>query len=345
MELNGLYYPYTAIHSMDTLTASLLYFDKIWLLSPRSIYRGRREYRQEVQEVLEGLVDEGLVSLIEPREALSGYGEFFTYLVRQDIESRVYRRLDSKPFKLYAQKITEEIYHEFLDYQQPDSEVFLVPFDVGEAVIINHVVLLCNSYGFVPFTDEEVHSLALLSKIKSFQRVRDFQSRPLDFKISLPALIGVGINDVVELRKDRSLDDFRKMFSEFSSFVQYHPLDSHLWQWISKKLEEISRKTRSIKRVLKNFQERRTQENIVLTRLPMKLTIHVGTPLSTVPFVQHNNGLSFFIDIRNLLPDRSAIRNISRITRDTIEGPPKTIQKGEANAEDLMRALKLRSQT
>jgi hypothetical protein len=289
------------------------------------------------------LEEQRLVKLVDPQSELMDYGETFSSAVRKDLYSNLYSKLDSRPFRLYADKLTKELFREFFAKASwLDADTLSVPFDVGEAVIMNHVISLCYMHHLVPFTDENAQRLALLSKIRLTQETNRIMSKPLEFDFVLPALSGLIMDDVLALRKDKSLQNLRNVISDFSYFAQSQPLDACMWRAFSGKLETIEKGLNTIKETLQGFKNSNPRERIGMAKMDLKITVYVGTPLSSQPFVSQNNGISFFIDPKRLIPDPHAIRSISRIIEGTSKEPQKKIEKGKASAEDLIQTLKMR---
>lgn len=215
----------------------------------------------------------------------------------------------------------------------------MVPFELGESVILNHVLLLSSKRGLVPFTDERVHNRAFSAKIRSIQeKIGIAHVKPIEFRISLPAISGLDLEDILDLRGVSSLRPLRESMRFLSTVVQNQPLSPLLWITISKHLDQIRRLGRQ---VLIQFKEAlKSTRHALIVRVPAIFSIFVAISLVGTSFIPNNNLVSIFVDSKRLLPDITSIRNIPRMLRATIKGEPKKIKSGVADLRSFFSILK-----
>src|SRR5437870_13070491 len=103
MTLQGFYYPFATLHSDDTLTFALLYFDRIRLLSPWRIYQGWLNERDAVVTVFESESISRVVSSVQPEQISPLFGEDFLGNIERD--RSLYEGLEKSPMELYIEKI------------------------------------------------------------------------------------------------------------------------------------------------------------------------------------------------------------------------------------------------
>lgn len=345
-QFEAFYYPYTAIHSIDSLKVALLYFDKIWILSPDSVYRGRSSFRSETQEIVRDLSNHNMVELVNPADAMRAYEDKLSSFIEHDLDYGVFRDLRGAPsqFRLYLSKIPRGIlgrlsrkYEIQLD---SDAQTIFVPFEFGESVILNHMLLSSSRYGLVPFTDERIHDTALRSKLRSiWEKYQVPSSEPIRFSLSLPAISGIDTSEILNLRESPVLESIRRSFRSLATMFQSESLSPPLWMAISKHLERIRNLGKQLQSRLKRVLAV-TEKEAIVVRIPLTVSVYIAISLQRETFTLDKNTVSIFIDSQKLLPDVRAIRNIPEMLRTTIEGEPETVKSGSANLDSFLRILK-----
>lgn len=338
MPFETFYYPYTAIHSVDSLKVALLYFDKVWTLSPRLAYSGRMRYRSETQQAFEELSSLDMVKMIDPVDVIERYEETLSSFIEDDLASTTFKKLRGPPFRLYLSKVPRRILRRFSDYGvEPHGEMIVVPFQLGESVILNYALLLSSQHGLIPFTDESIHNRALSTKIRAIQENMGIYAKPIKFRISLPAISGLNMEDILDIRKMSDFRSMRDSLNLFSTIVQNQPLSPLLWITISKHLDKIQELSHS---VFSQFDEVLRAREAIIVKVPMTFSIFVAVSLVGTSFTPNNNLTSVFIDSQKLLPDAKTIKNIPQMLRTTIQGEPKRIERGAAHLSSFFSVLK-----
>lgn len=310
------------------------------MLSPRAIYGGRLRYRSETQQVFERLSSLNLVRIIDPSDVIEKYEETLSSFIEDDLATTTFGKLGGSPFRLYLSKVPRRIIQRYFHYEaEPYDQMVVVPFELGESVVLNHVLLSSSKHGLIPFTDESIHNRAFSSKIRSIQEKLGTYAKPIKFRISLPAISGLDLENILEVREMPDLRSVRESMYFFSKIVQTQQLSPLLWITISKRLDQIKELSSNIFSHLKEVVESVRQEAIVV-KVPMTFSIFVAVSLVGASFTPNNNLTSIFIDSQKLLPDVKTIRNIPQILKATIEREPKIIRRGTANLSSFFSVLK-----
>lgn len=338
------YYPYTTIHSIDSLKVAMLYFDKVWILSPNSVYSGRESFRSRTQETLMGLSSRNMVQLIDPTDVLETYENTLSSFIEDDLDAGTFRELRGSPYRLYLSKIPKAILERLSDKHgiqfSFDNDTVTVPFEFGESVILNHALLLSSRYDLTPFTDERIHNTAFYSKVKSLhERFRIPSTEPIKFRFFLPAISGTDLSEIQTLRENPILESIRELIRSVATTFQNEPLSPPLWMSISKHLKNIRSLSQILRSELKTILKNTGKEAIVV-KIPLTISIHVAISLVGETFTLNNNTVSLFVDSKKLLPDIRTVKNIPEMLRETIEGKPETVKSGSADHTGFFKILK-----
>jgi hypothetical protein len=361
MKLNALYYPYTSIHSIDTLKILSMYFDTVYFLGPRPIYNGNYEDKSTVVKAFEELNSRRLVGLIRPADIVSSYHEILDCLIQNDIAGKTFSKLSGRPWHLYVEKVPEETLARYFGRTKNDRTV-LVSFELGESVILNHTLLSCGLLDFFPLTDEAIHFRALEKKVNAIMRALGVNEAPsFNIKLKLPCFAGLSLADTMKyvdqdsLTINRAKKSLQRLVHRLAggSFEVDSPAEMRTM------LEEIETSLASVRMDLRQFSQKRQGSSVVEVPVMMRVYIdnswrkllqNASRSMNLSAFAQrispesskYKNAVSFFIDPRYLLPSRNAISKPSLIIKGLTREGQRTVQPGSATMEDLLNCLNLK---
>jgi hypothetical protein len=165
----AMYFPYASVRNMSTLKSSLLYFDKIWVISSESaMYHMTSEFAE--------LLKEGeLVGWISGEQLVETSCELLNQAIETDLQDPEFLSLTARPqstWDLYEDKgvilvsgVVQPI--------RSRGPIVEVPYDRGESFLLNMTVLALTkglrekgALSAVPLTDDEEHLTVLHHKLR-----------------------------------------------------------------------------------------------------------------------------------------------------------------------------------
>jgi hypothetical protein len=298
MTFEAMYYPYASIRNQETLMQSLLYFDKIHVLSPYE-----QTIRENFEQVHEISGDKDLISIINPLRILEEYGSEFFKSVKDDINDEYFNKMkqgEKIPFEwiLYDEKLGINIKRAFPDKINIQNGLAYVEGDLGESILINHTILACIGDKLTPFTDEKNHQNVLIHKMqRNFEKYKKEYGSEIDakkigqnllaqevIKTSLPSIEGIKFSDILDFRDGhkKELKSFRKGMGSLADKIKSEPLSTEFEDEIEKIKDNIMPKVEDLKSGMQTFQsemKKKYTKRIIPVVASLALTAYTG-PLS-----------------------------------------------------------------
>lgn len=329
MKFEAMYYPYASIQNQETLMQSLLYFDKIHVLSPYE-----RTIQENLEQIREISGDRDLISIINPLRILEEYGSEFFESVKDDIDDRYFGRMkqeEKTPFEwiLYGEKLGINIKGTFPDKINMQGGLAYVEGDLGESILINHTILACIGDKLTPFTDKKNHQDVLIHKMqRNFEKYKKEYLDKRDakelrqnllaqevIKTSLPSVEGIEVTDILNFRDGhkKELKSFRKGIASLADEIKSNPWSPEFEAEIEKIKDDIVPKVEGLKSVMQNFQseiKRKYTKKIIPVVASLALTACTG-PLSLAVVGGSIMASSAYIDI---FDDLKEYKNLNSLT-------------------------------
>ncbi|MCK4735395.1 MAG: hypothetical protein KAT65_23280 [Methanophagales archaeon] len=296
MTFEAMYYPYASIRNQETLMQSLLYFDKIHVLSPHEW-----TIQENLEQIREISGDRDLISIIDPLRILEEYGSEFFESVKDDINDQYFGRMkqeEKTPFEwiLYDEKLGINIKRTFSDKINIQGGLAYVEGDLGESILINHTILACIGDKLTPFTDKKKHQDVLTHKMqRNFEKYKKEYLSERDIKevrqnllaqevikTSLPSVTGIKVTDVLNFRDGhkRELKSFRKGMASLADTLKSKPWSHEFEAEIEKIKDNIMPKVEDLKSDMQTFQsdmKRKYTKKIIPVVASLALTAYTGS--------------------------------------------------------------------
>lgn len=329
MAFEAMYYPYASIRNQDALIQSLLYFDKIHVLSPYEW-----TIRENLKQIREISSDKDLISIINPLRILEDYGGEFFESVKDDINDQYFGRIkkeEKTPFEwiLYDEKLGINIKRTFPDKITMQNGLAYVEGDLGESILINHTILACIGDKLTPFTDKKNHQDVLIHKMqRNFEKykkeylskrdVKEVRQNLLAqevIKTSLPSVEGIKVTDVLNFRDGhkRELKSFRKGMASLADKLKSEPWSPEFEAEIEKIKDNIMPKVEGLKSGMQTFQsdmKRNYKKKIIPVVASLVFTACTG-PLSLAVVGGYMISSGVYMDI---FDDLKEYKNLNSLT-------------------------------
>lgn len=308
MSASALYYPYTTISSLDSLKAMVLYFDKIHTINPAQASIGDTKPIHREIDVLE---QKQIVRYISPSTLLKDYDETITKAMLGDLADSGFLRLcrDTdlpRYFEIYAEKIPRYWISRMFSKRFGISGAFhqserfrklgtvMLPFRVGESLMINHALSACDKFSLTPITDHSAHHDFLAYKFRKLQnstlvrRILSDYGFTKDMKIDLtsvevisetvPMLSHASMTDVLEFR-DENKDALERFKIEMGRVVT--EVEGNFWdETFRRKIIDIV--DRNVKPAIKEI-----EDSVESVREKFLRVLRTGAAISPVPIIAH----------------------------------------------------------
>ena len=250
-----MYYPYASIKNEETLKQSILYLDRIHVLTPYEstisdnlnelkkmgshLWNIRNLFRQ-----VEESTNEKIISTIHPKSILSKYPNDFINSIKEDLNDKFFSQYsDQESWMLYKDKMPRQMKQIGFrnKIKREGGGILKVSKDLGESVLINHVIYSCLDQKLTPLTDEIEHSRVLNHKItRNYEKyktflyengyIEDIKHQILTKKViekQLSGIEGIEIRELIDFREDnkQELRRFRVKMGQLSSKIKSEPFD------------------------------------------------------------------------------------------------------------------------
>lgn len=251
----AMYYPYASIKNEETLKQSLLYLDRIHVLTPyestisdnlkelkkmNSHFWGVKNLFRQVEES----TNEKIITTVHPNSILSNYKNDFINSIKEDLNDDFFSQYnDQESWMLYDEKMPRQMMQIGFNnkIERRGGGILKVSKDLGESILINHVIYSCIDQKLTPLTDEIEHSRVLNHKIiRSYEKyktflyengyIEDIKHQILTKKViekQLSGIEGIDIRNVIDFREDnkQELRRFRIKMGQLSSKIKSEPFD------------------------------------------------------------------------------------------------------------------------
>jgi len=185
----AMYYPYASIKNDETLKQSILYLDRIHVLSPyESTISENLNELKKMSPRFWGLRDlirstkesssEELIKTIHPSQTFKKFETDFINSVKEDLDDVFFSQFQNQEsWMLYEDKMPRQMFQMGFNtkIERKDNGILKVSKDLGESVLINHVIYSCINQKLTPLTDDIEHSQVLNHKIiRNYEKYKTF---------------------------------------------------------------------------------------------------------------------------------------------------------------------------
>lgn len=282
----AMYYPYASIQNIETLKQSLLYLDRIYVLTPyeSTISDNINELKKidiefwdskSIFKKVKESASEEIIKTIHPVETFRKYEDIFVNSVKEDLADEFFRQYEGQEsWMLYEDKMPRMMFEMGFKekIKRTGGGILQVSKDLGESVLINHTIYSCLDKKLVPLTDEIEHSRVLTHKIRrNYDRykqflyeegyIEDLKQQILTKKIiekRLSGLKGIDVTDIIDFRDDNKneLRRFRVKMGQISSKIKSEPFNPEFETEISQALKnEIDPSIEALNSSMEEFKD------------------------------------------------------------------------------------------